>query len=198
MTASNDPRIAPLEPPYAPSVDVELTKWMPPGGGVDPLALFRTLAANGPLAEAMRPLGAHLLSRRSGIDRLAREVVIARVCANNGCSYEWGVHAIAFAGAAGMSEEQIAATAAAGVDDALWGSREAGLLRFADALCADGSVGDAEWRAVAEHFDDQQLLTLLALAGWYHVICFVANGARVPHEPWAPELPSGAGTATAT
>lgn len=193
LTASN-PRIAPLEPPYEPSVAAELTKWMPPGGGMDPLALFRTLAANGPLAEAMRPFGAHLLSRRSGIDKLAREVVIARVCANNGCSYEWGVHVVAFAGPAGMSEEQIAATAAPGVDDSLWGAREAALLRFVDALCGDGSIGDAQWRAVAEYFDDQQMLTLLALAGWYHVISFVANGARVPHEPWAPELPPAAAT----
>ena len=162
---------------------------MPPGGGMDPLALFRTLATNGPLAEAMRPLGAHLLSRGSGIDKLAREVVIARVCASNDCSYEWGVHVVAFAGSAGMTQEQIAATTAPGSDEAVWAPREAALLRFVDALCGRGSVGDGEWRAVAEHFDDQQMLTLLALAGWYHVISFVANGARVPREPWAPELP---------
>ena len=188
MSADESPRIAPLEPPYEPSVNAELTKWMPPGAGMDPLALFRTMSRNSGLAEAMRPFGAHLLSRRSGLDKLAREVVIARVCANNGCSYEWGVHVVAFAGAAGMSQEQIDATALPGVDDALWAPREAALLRFTDALCARGSVDDAEWAAVGQHFDDEQMLTLLALAGWYHVISFITNGARVAQEPWAPVL----------
>lgn len=151
------------------------------------------LPKNGPLAEVLRPFGAHLLSRNSGIDKFAREGVIARVWANNGCSYQWGVHVVAFADPAGMGEEQIAATAAPGVDAALLGVREAALLRFADALCTSGPVGDDQWRAVAEHFDRQQMLTLLALAGWYHVISFTANGARVPREPWAPQMPTAAG-----
>lgn len=191
MTSSSTPvpRIAPLEPPYEPDVGAELDRWMPPGG-MDPLALFRTLGVNLPLAEAMRPLGAHLLSRRSGIDMLAREVVITRVCAHHGCGYEWGVHVVAFGPTAGLSPEQVADTAARDVDPALWGEREQVLLAMADELCGTGSVTDTTWQALARYFAPDQLLTLLVLAGWYSVISFVANGAIVSVEPWAARLPS--------
>lgn len=182
------PRIAPLAPPYDPEVAAELDRWMPPGG-MDPLALFRTLGVNLPLAEVMRPLGAHLLSRRSGLDPLAREVVITRVCARHRCDYEWGVHVVAFGPAVGLSPEQVADTAAPDVDPALWAERELALLALADELCGTGGVTDGTWARLAAHFDDAQLLTLLVLAGWYSVISFVANGARVPAEPWAATLP---------
>ncbi len=38
------PRIAPLDPPYAPELAQELERFMPPG--MPPLRLFRTLAHN--------------------------------------------------------------------------------------------------------------------------------------------------------
>ncbi|WP_255361369.1 hypothetical protein [Mycobacterium sp. 852002-51971_SCH5477799-a] len=36
-------RIAPLGPPYEPGLEALLEKWMPPGSGMQPLALFRVL-----------------------------------------------------------------------------------------------------------------------------------------------------------
>ena len=41
---------------------------------------------------------------------------------------------------------------------------------------------------VSAHFTEPQLLDLLALAGWYHAIAYLARGARVPLEPGAPTL----------
>jgi alkylhydroperoxidase family enzyme len=40
-------------------------------------------------------------------------------------------------------------------------------------------VSDALWAELAAHFTPPQLLEVLVLAGWYHVIAFVANGAGV-------------------
>jgi hypothetical protein len=54
---SHGVRIAPLEPPYESGIEELLAKWMPPGAGVAPLALFRTLAVHNDLAARMRPLG---------------------------------------------------------------------------------------------------------------------------------------------
>lgn len=189
--AYNDrrPRIEPVQPPYSPEVEAELTKWMPPDSEMEPLLLFRTLAVNTALAEAMRPLGSHLLSRRSGLDRAARELVIARVCARNGCDYEWGVHVVAFAAAAGLSKVQIDATAEVEVDPSLWDDRQRSLLTLVDELHECGRVTEATWVALRSHFSDEQVLTLLVLAGWYAVISFVANGTQVSREPWAPALP---------
>ena len=104
------PRIAPLEPPYEAAIADELARWMPPGSPLPPLALFRTLATDHPLAQAMWGLGSFLLSRRLALPLREREIVIDRVCARCGCEYEWGVHAVAFAAAAGFSEAEVAAT----------------------------------------------------------------------------------------
>ncbi|MEW6271291.1 MAG: carboxymuconolactone decarboxylase family protein [Thermodesulfobacteriota bacterium] len=183
------PRIAPLEPPYTPEARAELERWMPPGSGVAPLALFRTLATDAALAQAMWPLGSFLLSRRCSLSRREREIVIDRVCARCGCEYEWGVHVAAFAGAADLDEAEVAATVAPGVAG-VWEEREALLVRLVDELHDSGRVGDELWHALAAHYDARQLLELLALCGWYHLISFVANGARVALEPWARRFPA--------
>jgi alkylhydroperoxidase family enzyme len=40
-----------------------------------------------------------------------------------------------------------------------------------------------------EHFDERQILELIVTAGWYHVIGYVCNGARIELEEWAPRFP---------
>lgn len=179
------PRIAPLEAPFTPAVAGELARWMPPGSGLPPLALFRTLATDLPLAQAMHPLGSFLLSRRFALSLREREIVIDRVCARCGCTYEWGVHVMAFGGAAGLDAAQIAATRAADQTEGVWSERELLLVRAVDVLHDRGSIADPLWSALAAHYDERQLLELLVLCGWYHLISFVANGVRVAHEPWA-------------
>lgn len=186
-------RISPLEPPFDPEVAAELGRWMPPGSPVPPLALFRTLATDRPLAQAMWGLGSFLLSARFALPLREREIVVDRVCARCGCAYEWGVHVTAFAAAAGLDERQIEATRAVTVEAGVWSEREELLLRAVDELHDHGTIGDGLWAALAAHYDARQLLELLVLCGWYHLISFVSNGARVELEPWAhpwPEKPN--------
>src|SRR5918912_36441 len=114
--AGAGPRIAPIEPPYEPAIEAALRKWMPPGAEVEPLRLFRTLAVHSELASRMRPLGAGILGH-GRVDPREREIVIHRTCALAGAEYEWGVHAVAFAGAVGLTDEQVEATASGGAGD---------------------------------------------------------------------------------
>ena len=183
------PRIAPLEPPHPSDVAAELDRWMPTGGAVPPLALFRTFVRNLPLARAMLPLGRFLLSRRFGPGPRVRELVIDRVCARTACAYEWGVHVAAFAGIAGLDEAAIHATAGGTPDDPAWSADDAAVVRLVDELCDTGHVSDEVWAELARRWTPEQLLELLVLAGWYHVVAFVANGARVPLEDWAARFP---------
>ena len=186
----SDPRIAPLEAPFAPEVEAELAKWMPPGAPVPPLSLFRTLLRHQPLADAMLPLGRFLLSRRPGLGRRERELVIDRVCARCGCAYEWGVHATAFAAMAGLDEAQIAATVRGRADDPAFTPDDALVIELVDQLHDGGQVSDALWTRLAARYTPEQLLELLVLAGWYHVIAYVANGARCAPEAWATPWPA--------
>ena len=99
-------RIAALEPPYDPETEAMLARWMPPGSGVEPLALFRTLGRHEELASRSRPLGAGILGKGLVPPRL-REVMIHRTCALTGAEYEWGVHVMGFGRPLGFTDEQI-------------------------------------------------------------------------------------------
>jgi alkylhydroperoxidase family enzyme len=178
----NKPRIAPLEPPYTPEVEAALTKWMPKGsrGAVAPLSLFRTIARHERLSDRARALGAVFLGHGTLPVRV-RELVILRTCARCGADYEWGVHATAFAAAAGIDGATLAATRS---EDTPAGE-DGPIVRAADELHDHGTIEDGTWAELAARFDDEQLLELLALAGFYHLVSFLANGARVELEPWA-------------
>ena len=185
MTA---PRIAPLEPPYEPDTAALLAKWMPPGNDVEPLRLFRTLAVHDELASRMRPLGAGILGHPR-LEPRERELLILRTCARAGAEYEWGVHAIAFGGPLGFTERQLAATVHGAADDAAWPAHDAQLIAAADALFDGDAIPDELWAALARRLEDDQMLELVIVAGWYRLLSCVINAAQVELEPWAPRFP---------
>ncbi|HTZ87389.1 MAG TPA: carboxymuconolactone decarboxylase family protein [Solirubrobacteraceae bacterium] len=183
-----EPRIAPLQAPYEPETAEMLAKWMPPGAAVEPLALFRTLAVHDGLFSRMRPLGAGLLGHPR-LDPRERELLILRTCARAGAEYEWGVHAVAFARALGLSDEQIAATARGAADDPAWEDDDAQLITAADELYETNTIPDGLWTRLAARFREDQLLELVVVAGWYRLISYVINAVGVEREPWAQRFP---------
>lgn len=183
------PRITPLEPPYAPDLAAMLAQWMPPGSGMEPLALFRTLGHHPDLAARARPLGAGILANGLVPPRL-REVMIHRTCALTGAEYEWGVHAVAFGGPLDFTPEQLASTARGAAGDPVWSPAERAVFALADELHHTSTVSDGLWAELRPHVDDAQLLELCLTSGWYHAISYVANAARVPLEPWAARFPA--------
>ncbi|MGA5823180.1 carboxymuconolactone decarboxylase family protein [Kitasatospora sp. NPDC094028] len=184
------PRIAPLEPPYSAEIDHALRRWMPPGVTHEPIALFRVLHRHPELASRMFALGAGLLGHGLLPDP-DREIVIARATARAGCSYEWGVHAAAFSEQAGLSAEQLRATADADpTAGARWLPRHAALLHAVDELHETAHLSPAAWSALSDHYEEAQLLEFLVLAGWYRTISYLANGLVLDEEPWAAPFPA--------
>lgn len=184
-----DVRIAPLEPPYEPALETFLQKWMPPGSGMEPLTLFRVLGRHDDLASRARPLGAGLLGHGKVPPRL-REVMIHRTCALTGAEYEWGVHVVGFGRPLGLSEEQLRSTVHGSAEDAVWSPAERAVFALADELHVCSTVSDGVFSALTDHFDDEQILELCLMAGWYHAISYVINAARLPPEPWAARFPA--------
>ena len=183
--ATTASRIAPLEPPYEPEVETALGRLM---GGVDaePLALFRTVARHGALLERFRQTGSTLLSF-GRLDAIDRETVIHRVTARCGAEYEWGVHAVAFAAPLGLDEAWLAATVDGGPSD--FEPRQGLLVALVDELHDTATVSDELWARLAATWSEEQLLELLALVGFYHLVSFICNGAGVALEPWAARFP---------
>jgi alkylhydroperoxidase family enzyme len=189
VTQTVTPRIAPLEPPYEPQVEVQLQKMMPPG--VPPIALFRTFAHNRPMTEAMTSWGGYELSRRLSLSMRDREIVIDRTCARCGCEYEWGVHIAFFAERVALDAGQVGSLTHGSADDACWiDQRDRLLIRAVDDLHESSDISDDLWGELAANFNEENLLDLLLLCGWYHAISFVARGVRVPLEVGAPTFAS--------
>lgn len=166
---------------------------MPPGSKIEPLKLFRTLVRSPEISSRLRALGAGILGPRSLIAPRDREIPIHRTAAQCGCEYEWGVHATAYGEAVGLTPEALRATATGADDDPAWTERDALLVRLADELHQTAHVSDQLWTALSAHWDAPQLIELLIIAGAYHAIAYVANGAQVEREEWAARFPeSGA------
>jgi alkylhydroperoxidase family enzyme len=183
------PRLQPLTPPYEPAIDETLRRLMGPVDA-EPLALFRTIAHHPALLERFRQTGSTLLSfgRLPDVDR---ETVIHRTTARCGADYEWGVHAVVFAAALGLDEHWLRATWHGAPSD-FADPGQALLVRFADELHDTATVGDATWAALRERYDDDQLVELVCLAGFYHLVSYLCRAFAIGREPWAPAVPDAA------
>jgi 4-carboxymuconolactone decarboxylase len=179
-------RVAPLSPPYDPELAVTLTRMMPPGQ--EPLKLFRTVAHNRHILDKLRSTGAYLLNFGT-VAPLDRELVIHRTCARCDCEYEWGVHAAVFGPIVGLTDAQLAATVHGSSDDPVWSERQALLVELADQLHDTATVSERLWGALAEHYSDEQLVELLAIAGQYHAVSYFANALGVGLEGAARRFP---------
>ncbi len=183
-------RIPPLEPPYEEPIAAMLAAMMPAGSPIEPLKLFRVFAQHPPMARAMQVLGGFVLGgKERALRSRDREIVIARTCARCGCEYEWGVHAVAFGPRVGLEPAQLAASVRGDAGDPAWGERDRLLVRLVDELHDRAAVSDALWEKLRAHWTVPQLLELLLVAGWYHAISYLANGAAVAREEWAARFP---------
>lgn len=186
---TSTPRIAPLEPPYAPATAALLARWMPPGSALEPLALFRTLAVHDELAARMRPLGAGILGHGRMPPR-EREIVILRTCGRAGAEYEWGVHAVAFGKPLGLSDEELAGTVIGQAADAVWSESDRLLIRLVDELHDTCAISAPLWSALAQRYPEDQLLELVITTGWYRLLAGVINAVGIEPEPWAARFPT--------
>jgi alkylhydroperoxidase family enzyme len=172
-------RLAPIEKPFSAEAEAAL-KLMPAD-----LALFRTVAHNPRVLT--RWAGGGLLDRGS-ISLRQRELIILRTTAALGAEYEWGVHVAYFAEKAKFTPAEIAATVHGGANG--WSKPdEAVLVRIVGALIHTATIDGALWAEAQAHFDAAQMIEIIALIGFYHLVSFTVNATGVAHEPDAPRFP---------
>jgi len=185
MTSSQ--RIAPIDPPYPPETQKLFDLAMPEG--VEPIRLFRTLAASGRIFPRFMRAG---VLDRDPVEIRDRELVIHRTTARCRSEYEWGVHVNAFARPLGLSEELIRATVTASSDDPLWSPAQSALIRLCDELHDTSSISDPLWTELERHFSQEQLLELIYTVGVYHTVSFLTNGLRIELEEFGERFPDSA------
>ena len=178
------PRIAPLEPPYAPEIRDQFDRIM---RGAPPLMLFRVMATN---ARAWEKFRSGSLLDRGPLSLREREIVIDRTCALNRCEYEWGVHVTTFAAAAHLTEAEIRATVREGADAPCWSAAEQALIAAVDALHLRATLNDDEFSNLSSHYDDAKIFEIILLCGFYRTVSYLANGLRLPLEKTAARFPT--------
>lgn len=179
------PRVEPLDAPFPEPVRGFLEFL--------PLKLFRTFAHNVAMTEALQGWGGYLLDRNSNsLPSRVRELIISRVCGRCGCEYEWGVHATSYGVRVGITDEQMASAAVGSPSDDCWSDHDRLVLTLVDQLHDTSHVTDELFNQLHTVFEVDQLLEMMMLAGWYHSICYVANGFNVANEDNAPTFPGAA------
>lgn len=156
--------------------------------GRDPLNIFSTMVHNRRVANRAVLLGGAFLGKGTVTGR-EREIVILRVGHNASAEYEFGQH-IVIGRREGLTDDEIAALATDDPGDA-WTPTERALVALADELCDVDCVSDETWATLAEHFDDEQMVELVVLAGYYRMISGFLNSAGVQLDDGVPGWPEG-------
>lgn len=178
-------RIAEAVPPYTDDVQKKLARIMP--SGVAPLALFRVLARSPRLFSrffAGSLLGPGALTLRE------RELVILRTCARNRSEYEWGVHVTFFAPEAGLDDAVLTATVHGSAEDPCFSPRERLFVRLADELAGGTEVSDALAREAQAQLDDETVLEVILLTGFYRTVSTLTNALALPLEWYGARFPA--------
>jgi AhpD family alkylhydroperoxidase len=114
------------------------------------------------------------------LPREETELVILRVAHNTGCDYEWGHHE-RLGRRAGLSDEEIARVRE-GAGAPGWSERRTLLLRAADAMHADGKIGNELWAQLSQILDEVRLIELCMLIGHYEMLAMTLNTLQVEPE----------------
>jgi alkylhydroperoxidase family enzyme len=178
------PRIPPLAPDARDPRTEELLAPLRRPDGTE-LNIFATLARHPRLFKRWSAFGGTLLYGGTLPER-ERELLILRTGYLCRADYEWGQH-VEIGRAAGLSDDEIARVAA-GPAATGWSAAEADLLRAADELHADSRISDATWAALADRWDEQQLIEVCMVVGQYHLVAFTLNSLGV--EPESDDLPA--------
>jgi alkylhydroperoxidase family enzyme len=142
-------------------------------GGV--LNIFRALSHSHQALRRFMKLGSYFLEE-GRLDPKLRELAILRAGAGCRSPYEFAQH-VAFARAAGLSDEQVRAVAAPSPER--FDERELAVLAYAGELTDDANVSDAAYAGVASFLDPEQVVELTLLTGYYNMVSRALNALAV-------------------
>lgn len=183
------PRIQPPAEPYEPEIAESLAKWMPPGLDVGPPLIFRMFHVHPELASRLRVAGAGFLAHNR-LPTRDREIVIDRVTGRHGAQHEWGIHAAFFGEQVGLTPAQLDSTVTGPRElDGAWTDDELFLMDAADELADTADLSDSTWAGLRARYDDEQLIELIILIGWYRTISSLCNALQLEPEPWGRDWP---------
>ncbi len=171
-----EPRIAPLAPEDMDDRQRQLMEQVGLGGPT--VNIFATLVRHPGLFRHWLPFGGKLLAGR--LPARDRELLVLRTGWRCRSEYEWAQHVVV-GRQAGLTDEEITRVTE-GPDADGWDDGDRLLLVAADELHDDACITDATWTALAERYDEPQLVEVPMVVGHYHLVSFTLNSLGVPLE----------------
>lgn len=153
------------------------------GGGQN---LFRTLARNPGLFHRYLAFSSRLFEGRLS-DRV-RELVILRVAALCGSTYEWGQH-VRIGLTAGLTRAEIDRVIE-GPEAGAWPDEDRVVLKAVDQMVTDRHVDGATWASLAARWGEPLLIEFSFLVGHYVMLAGVIATLQIESEPGLEDLPS--------
>ena len=141
--------------------------------GLPPLNIFRTLVHAPKALKGFLAWGNYVLSRRNSLPPREREIVILRIGYLCRSGYEFTQHT-RIGQRDGLTMDEIGRIKQ-GADAGGWSAADQALIRAADELHGDQFIGEATWRALAEHFDEKQRMDVVFTAGQYTQVSMMLN-----------------------
>ena len=135
--------------------------------------LYRVLAHAPQSVEQIARLGAALFTE-GGLSAVDRELLILTYATGFRSEYEWAQH-IPISQAVGVADEQRAALRRGDHDAEAFSAAQRALVAFGAAVAAGPTVDDACYARLRQHYDDEQVVEALVLAGFYFLVARVCT-----------------------
>jgi 4-carboxymuconolactone decarboxylase len=177
----NTPRISPLEADQWDEEAAEVMQQFP--GRSRTFNIFTTMANHPGLLRRWLVFANHVLGK-STLPAREREILILRIGYLCRAEYEWGQHVV-IGKRAGLTDAEIKGIAE-GPGSEAFGDRDRLLLQAADELRADAFIADGTWRALRDHFNEQQLMDIVFTVGQYNLVSMALNTFGVQLDPGLP------------
>ena len=113
-----------------------------------------------------------------------REILILRTSWRCRSEYEWGQHC-QIAREAGLTSAECQRLRNDPQADS-WSPNDLLLIRVADELFDECRITDEVWAQLEGLYDEQQLMEVPMLVGFYHMLALALNAYEVPQDPGLP------------
>jgi len=181
-----EPRIQPLgESQWNAEQQKILTPWKRDGRVIN---VFTTIANHPKLADRWFTF-THYILFESTLPPREREILILRIGWLCQSEYEFGQH-ILVGKRAGLTDEEIKRITK-GPKAPGWDPFDATLLQAVDELHDDAFITDATWNALAQRYNQQQLMDVVATVGQYNLVSMFLNSFGVQLDKGVPGFPQG-------
>ena len=143
------------------------------------LNIFRALSHSPEAMLRFMRFGSFLLNEGK-LDPALRELAILRVGYLCHSPYEFSQH-IAFARRAKLTDAQIRGIA--NPTTQLFDPKQVAVIAYAGEMTSDARVSDATFDALSSHFNDEEIVELTLVTGFYNLVSRTLNALQVDVDP---------------